>query len=50
MAETKCPEVAMCPCKNETCERYGKCCACVAFHREAGNLPVCLRDLPAQEG
>ena len=33
-----------CPCPNNACERHGKCCVCVAFHRdEKGNLPVCLR-------
>ena len=49
MAEFKCSEVKECLCTNVECERYGKCCACVAHHRNAGNYPVCLRDLPKQE-
>lgn len=31
-----------CPCPKE-CARHGKCCACVAHHREYGKLPFCLR-------
>ncbi len=33
-----------CPCTKE-CPRHGKCCLCVAHHREHGNLPLCLRNL-----
>ena len=33
-----------CPC-TKTCPRHGKCCECVAHHREHGNLPKCLRNL-----
>lgn len=33
-----------CPCPKE-CPRHGKCCACVAHHREHGNLPNCLRNI-----
>mgnify|MGYP007011665726 CR=1 FL=1 len=25
------------------CERHGKCCECVAYHRGKGDLPFCLR-------
>lgn len=32
-----------CPCPKE-CPRHGKCCACVAHHREHGKLPACLRN------
>lgn len=32
-----------CPCPKE-CLRHGKCCLCVAHHREHGNLPVCMRE------
>ena len=31
-----------CPCPKD-CSRHGKCCICVAHHREHGKLPVCLR-------
>ena len=33
-----------CPCPKD-CPRHGKCCQCVAHHREHGNLPICLRGL-----
>ncbi|MCL2786702.1 MAG: hypothetical protein FWD81_05750 [Methanomassiliicoccaceae archaeon] len=33
-----------CSCMNLECPRHGKCCECVAFHRDVKmNLPVCLR-------
>lgn len=31
-----------CPCPKD-CPRHGKCCVCVAHHREHGNVPKCLR-------
>ena len=31
------------PCPKE-CPRHGKCCLCVAHHREHGKLPVCMRE------
>lgn len=35
-----------CVCPNKDCPRHGKCCDCVAAHRdEMKNLPVCLRSL-----
>jgi hypothetical protein len=33
----------VCPCAS-TCDRHGKCCACVAHHASNGNLPACLRE------
>jgi len=46
MEKTTCNamDIAKCPCQNTTCERYGKCCACVAVHAGKGNLPACLRE------
>lgn len=32
-----------CTCQSTQCPRHGKCCECVHYHREQGNLPVCLR-------
>lgn len=32
-----------CPCPKD-CPRHGKCCLCVAHHREHGKLPACLRE------
>ena len=40
--------LAQCPCPSDDCERKGRCCECVATHRAAGNLPVCLRDLASE--
>jgi len=33
----------VCACKSADCERHGVCCECIQYHRENGNLPVCLR-------
>ena len=34
-----------CNCPKTTCERHGKCCECVNFHRqpEIGSIPFCVR-------
>ena len=31
-----------CPCTYPGCPRKGKCCECIAHHRENGELPGCL--------
>ena len=31
-----------CTCGNTACSRHGRCCECVANHREKGQLPGCL--------
>jgi hypothetical protein len=31
-----------CPCTYEPCERKGKCCECISYHRAQGELPGCL--------
>lgn len=38
------PEVnlAHCNCTYEPCSRKGKCCECLRYHREMGELPACL--------
>ncbi len=33
-----------CPCPKQ-CPRHGRCCQCVAHHRQHGKLPACLRNL-----
>ncbi len=42
---THCPHNNIdCPCTKEACPRHGKCCECVAHHKEHGKkLPACLR-------
>ncbi len=40
------PITDACNCPNEKCPRHGKCCECVAFHREKRNkLPFCVRNI-----
>jgi hypothetical protein len=35
-----------CTCPKVECSRHGKCCECVAYHRnEKKNIPVCMRNL-----
>jgi hypothetical protein len=31
-----------CTCTYEPCSRKGKCCECVVYHREHGELPGCF--------
>jgi hypothetical protein len=31
-----------CTCTYEGCTRKGKCCECISFHRQAGEIPGCL--------
>lgn len=33
---------ATCTCTYEPCPRKGRCCECVAYHRQAGELPGCF--------
>ena len=32
----------VCNCTYEPCPRKGKCCECITYHREMGELPACL--------
>lgn len=34
--------IAACPCTYEPCSRKGKCCQCLSYHRQYGELPGCL--------
>jgi hypothetical protein len=31
-----------CSCSYEPCSRKGKCCECVIYHREHGEIPGCF--------
>lgn len=31
-----------CTCTYEPCDRKGKCCDCILYHKELGELPGCL--------
>jgi hypothetical protein len=33
---------ARCPCTYEPCPRKGKCCECIQYHLELGELPACV--------
>ncbi|MEO0079011.1 MAG: DUF6485 family protein [candidate division WOR-3 bacterium] len=33
---------ASCTCTYEPCPRKGRCCECISYHRNAGELPGCL--------
>lgn len=37
-----CSNTHECSCPH-SCARHAKCCDCVAYHKAAGDLPVCLR-------
>ena len=50
MSERKvCPNLETnkkgCTCPKKDCSRNGFCCVCVEQHRNAGNLPMCMRNL-----
>jgi len=32
-----------CVCGSAYCKRHGRCCECVAYHRQCGDLPACLK-------
>jgi len=32
----------ICTCTYEPCSRKGRCCECIAYHRQYGELPGCL--------
>lgn len=44
-----CPRLAGnradCPCPNRDCIYFGRCCDCVAAHRENGRLTTCMEEL-----
>ena len=33
--------MAVCNCTYEPCGKKGKCCECIAYHRQSGQLPAC---------
>lgn len=38
-----------CPCTYPGCPRKGKCCECIAHHRERGELPACYFSKEAEK-
>ena len=53
MSRAACPNKDVnnkgCTCPSKDCPNHGICCACVEQHRNAGNLPMCLRNLPSKK-
>jgi hypothetical protein len=33
---------SQCPCTYEGCDKRGRCCECVAYHRDKKQLPGCF--------
>lgn len=33
--------LSICNCTYEPCSRKGKCCECIIYHRQLGELPAC---------
>jgi len=40
---------ARCPCTYEPCPRKGKCCECIFYHLELGELPACVFPLEVEK-
>lgn len=40
---------AACNCSYEPCARKGNCCACLAYHRAADELPACYFDAAGEK-
>jgi hypothetical protein len=38
-----------CTCSYEPCSKKGKCCECIRYHRELGQLPGCLFPAAAEK-
>jgi len=38
-----CSNLNECKCPKTECENHKRCCACIIKHKNAGNLPFCLR-------
>lgn len=48
----RCTVNASCPCLNVKCERHGRCCECINFHRSKKGIVFCMhleKDLKSQE-
>lgn len=41
--EKVCSNVHECSCPFTDCKNHGRCCDCIANHREMGNLPNCYK-------
>ena len=41
--------LADCTCTYSSCDKRGKCCECVAYHRAMGELPGCFFSAAAEK-
>ena len=39
----------LCKCSFTNCDKWGKCCSCVLFHREKGGIPGCFFSTEAEK-
>uniref|UniRef100_A0A7C3J5P8 Cytosolic protein n=1 Tax=candidate division WOR-3 bacterium TaxID=2052148 RepID=A0A7C3J5P8_UNCW3 len=39
---SKCDNKNDCSCTYPGCERHGKCCECISYHRKYGEFPACF--------
>ena len=37
-----------CPC-TYSCDKHGKCCACIAYHQRSGEFPACFFSQAAEK-
>ena len=38
-----------CTCPKTSCERHGKCCACITHHRKINTLVYCMRSIAKKD-
>ncbi|TKJ43846.1 hypothetical protein CEE36_01635 [candidate division TA06 bacterium B3_TA06] len=46
---SECDNDVECTCTYEPCPRKGRCCECVAYHRDKGELPACYFTLEEEK-
>ncbi|MEG1557617.1 MAG: DUF6485 family protein [Oscillospiraceae bacterium] len=44
-----CSNTHDCTCPNTTCANHGRCCECIAYHREHGETPNCYAEAAKKE-
>lgn len=43
MEKKPCSNKNECTCPSTGCARHGRCCDCVKYHQQRGDLPMCMR-------
>ncbi len=44
-----CNNTINCTCTYTSCSHHGKCCECVAYHRQSGEVPGCFFSKAAEK-